>query len=106
MLNAFWYILWGSDEQETKVSESCSLNVIVDIRDSAMEKLLNSDIVRSSGVSATNGIHSSIPNNSILRSDHLLNESISLLFLTEDLEGKGDGKSSDDLLVILVFDMV
>jgi len=45
MLDALWNILRGSNEQETKVCESCSLNIIVDIRNSAVEKLLNGNIV-------------------------------------------------------------
>lgn len=106
MLDALWNILRVSNEQETEVSESSSFNVIVNVRDSTVKKLLNSSIVRCSSVSATDCIHGSVPNDRVLGSKHLLDESVSLLLSAEDLEGKTDRESSDDLLMSLILDMV
>jgi len=88
MLDALWDYLGLPNEEETEVGEGSPLDVIIDIRHSEVKQLLNSHVVRSACIGATDGVHGTIPDDVVLGAAHLLDQCFGLLLLAVHLEGQ------------------
>lgn len=58
--------------------------------------------VHSTGIGASDGVHSTLSHDGIFASSHLLDEAIGVFFATLHQESERDAQSSDDLLVLRV----
>ena len=105
VLDAIWNSLWLSEQKESKIGKSSSLHIIVDVRYCEVEELLNSLVVGGSSIGSSNSVHSTISDNGVLGSSHLLNEGVGLFLFAVHLKSKCHRESSDDFFVILIINM-